>query len=635
MCRNRFVFEYSGRVEDGPILRDNPYYFNCLQVTKILPLHDGCVNTICWDESGELLLSGSDDRRICVTRVLTDYCEEASVRPIFSLKLPANSNVFTAKFLPQTSNGQIIVGFKCGCVLSVRTDAGPENRVQPVFCHSYAVYDVLTFDDHPTCFLTLSHDQSVHWFDTREPFPFTRFRSVCGHHCSYAGHSSAGKPGAKLTEPGQMRFQFPVTAGDVHPMHGIRQVALGGADGFVRLFDLRRLTKSGVSPMGEADQPIPYQLTRPAGLPAQLTDRRAIRFDYGPAHITSVQFEPLYSVTHRTLPFSYQNSERNPPIFGCRRLLVSHMYAPVFLFDLSESDTSPEPQTVDWLPDPQSMVESPSTDSSHENGSRSTVDSDPEICIAIAFFHWFERQRAHRQETGVQQSSTPQEDEETSDEADEDHPAASDEQPVRIPVSDEDASARSRVSPLERLTGEYVAEVLASAPRARQLMAYRGRRSCRTVIKTATFWGRDYILSGSECGHVISWNRWTGEPVGALKADDTVVNRIAPHPTLTMFACSGIDKTVKIIEPDPRVYDVDDDLAERYAQIVKQRSSEASELCEKNSKYMLDSLRTGSLQFERLARLRTGQALRNILRRLANVNRSSDNQEPPVDSSNP
>lgn len=634
MCRNRFVFEYSGRVEDASFLRDNPYYFNCLQVTKILPIHDGCVNTICWNESGELLLSGSDDRRICITRVLTDYCEDSSIKPIFSLKLPANSNIFTAKFLPETSNSQIIVGFKCGCVISVRTDAILENIIQPVFCHSYAVYDILTFDDHPTCFVTLSHDQSVHWFDIREPFPFTRSRSVCGHHCSYAGHSGAGKPDTKSTEPGQMRFQFPVTAGDVHPLHGIRQVALGGADGFVRLFDLRRLTKSGVSPMGETDQPVAYQLTRPTGLPAQLTDRRTIRLDYGPAHITSVQFEPLYSVTHRQLPFSYSSSESHPRMFGCRRLLVSHMYAPVFLFDLAESESSPEPQTVDWLPDPQNATESPSADPPHENGSRSALDSDPEICIAIAFFHWFERQRAQRHEAAAQQTSSPQEEEETSDGEDEDHHIVSDEQSERTPASNEDSSPRSRVSPVERLTSEYVAEVLASAPRARQLMAYRGRRSCRTVIKTAAFWGRDYILSGSECGHVISWNRWTGEPAGALKADDTVVNRIAPHPTLPLFACSGIDKTVKIIEPDPRLYDADDELTERYAQTVKQRSSEAYELCEKNSKYMVDSLRTGSLQFERLARLRTGQALRNILRRLANVNRSNNSQE-PGDSSSP
>jgi hypothetical protein len=28
-----------------------------------LEIHRGCVNTICWDETGQYLLSGSDDHR--------------------------------------------------------------------------------------------------------------------------------------------------------------------------------------------------------------------------------------------------------------------------------------------------------------------------------------------------------------------------------------------------------------------------------------------------------------------------------------------------------------------------------------------------------------------------------------------
>ena len=32
-----------------------------------LDSHRGCVNTVAWNESGTLLLSGSDDRRLIVT----------------------------------------------------------------------------------------------------------------------------------------------------------------------------------------------------------------------------------------------------------------------------------------------------------------------------------------------------------------------------------------------------------------------------------------------------------------------------------------------------------------------------------------------------------------------------------------
>lgn len=63
-------------------------------------------------------------------------------------------------------------------------------------------------------------------------------------------------------------------------------------------------------------------------------------------------------------------------------------------------------------------------------------------------------------------------------------------------------------------------------------MKYTGHRNARTMIKEATFWGNDYVMSGSDCGHVFTWNRKTGELVMLLEADQHVVNCLQPHPTL-------------------------------------------------------------------------------------------------------
>ena len=41
-------------------------------------------------------------------------------------------------------------------------------------------------------------------------------------------------------------------------------------------------------------------------------------------------------------------------------------------------------------------------------------------------------------------------------------------------------------------------------------MKFVGHRNARTMIKEANFWGEDYVLSGSDCGHVFIWNRHTG-----------------------------------------------------------------------------------------------------------------------------
>jgi WD domain, G-beta repeat. len=38
-----------------------------LCLLKKLPVHNGCVNSICWNETGEYILSGSDDQHLVVT----------------------------------------------------------------------------------------------------------------------------------------------------------------------------------------------------------------------------------------------------------------------------------------------------------------------------------------------------------------------------------------------------------------------------------------------------------------------------------------------------------------------------------------------------------------------------------------
>lgn len=49
-------------------------------------------------------------------------------------------------------------------------------------------------------------------------------------------------------------------------------------------------------------------------------------------------------------------------------------------------------------------------------------------------------------------------------------------------------------------------------------------------IKESNFWGDRFVLSGSDCGHVFIWDRYTAEVVMLLEADKHVVNCIQPHP---------------------------------------------------------------------------------------------------------
>lgn len=69
------------------------------------------------------------------------------------------------------------------------------------------------------------------------------------------------------------------------------------------------------------------------------------------------------------------------------------------------------------------------------------------------------------------------------------------------------------------------------------------------MIKEATFWGNDYVMSGSDCGHVFTWDRRSGKLVMLMEADQHVVNCVQPHPTLPYLATSGIDYDIKIWAP--------------------------------------------------------------------------------------
>ncbi|KAF7332099.1 WD40 repeat-like protein [Mycena kentingensis (nom. inval.)] len=79
---------------------------------------------------------------------------------------------------------------------------------------------------------------------------------------------------------------------------------------------------------------------------------------------------------------------------------------------------------------------------------------------------------------------------------------------------------------------------------------YRGARNVATV-KDVNFLGPndDFVASGSDCGNLFIWNKETGELHALLEGDATTVNVIEGHPSLPLFACSGIDETIKLFAP--------------------------------------------------------------------------------------
>lgn len=83
------------------VILDDECLVQRLGLVKKLAIHQGCVNTICWNSTGEYLLSGSDDQHLVITnghdyKVKEKYCTSH------------HANIFSAKFLPCTNDTQIV-----------------------------------------------------------------------------------------------------------------------------------------------------------------------------------------------------------------------------------------------------------------------------------------------------------------------------------------------------------------------------------------------------------------------------------------------------------------------------------------------------------------------------------------------
>ncbi|PSN63210.1 WD40 repeat-like protein [Corynespora cassiicola Philippines] len=88
-------------------------------------------------------------------------------------------------------------------------------------------------------------------------------------------------------------------------------------------------------------------------------------------------------------------------------------------------------------------------------------------------------------------------------------------------------------------------------PCAPHTRVYQGHCNVKTV-KDVNFFGLqdEYVVSGSDSGHVFIWDKKTSQLVNILEGDGEVVNVVQGHPYEPTMAVSGIDHTIKIFSPD-------------------------------------------------------------------------------------
>lgn len=134
------------------------------------------------------------------------------------------------------------------------------------------------------------------------------------------------------------------------------------------------------------------------------------------------------------------------------------------------------------------------------------------------------------------EDSDDTDDDEDDDEADDGMDPDSDDEEEFLRVLQENAEAPPSSDP--------------TMPTVYPRSAYKGHCNKETV-KDVAFAGRgdEYVISGSDDGNWFMWDKLTSEIKGIWHGDSSVVNVMAMHPDLPVFAISGIDDTIKIFAP--------------------------------------------------------------------------------------
>ncbi|XP_078514458.1 DDB1- and CUL4-associated factor 6 isoform X2 [Lissotriton helveticus] len=132
-----------------------------LKLEATLSVHDGCVNSISWNDTGEYILSGSDDTHLVISNPYNK-------KILTTIRSGHRANIFSAKFMPQTNDKQIVSCSGDGVIFYTHVEQAAENNRQSQFtCHYGTAYEITTVPNDPNTFLSCGEDGTVRWFDTR------------------------------------------------------------------------------------------------------------------------------------------------------------------------------------------------------------------------------------------------------------------------------------------------------------------------------------------------------------------------------------------------------------------------------------------------------------------------------------
>ncbi|MBE7180833.1 MAG: hypothetical protein INR71_06420, partial [Terriglobus roseus] len=250
-----------------------------LDIINELDGHSGCVNALSWSKSGNLLASGSDDKRVHIHSYLPDGGAggDSSFSLTTAIFTGHTQNIFSVKFMPHSADRALVsaAGDATVRVYDVeysghagraagdgvwanaqRLSEGDTNA--RVFrSHSDRVKRIVT-ESSPFYFLTCSEDGEVRQWDIREPES-----TYPSQPRSYFSNSHAGAAGAASRVPPPLisykRYQVDLNTISCSPSQP-HYIALGGNHLHCFLHDRRMLGRDRFAERG-----VPSSSRKPAG----------------------------------------------------------------------------------------------------------------------------------------------------------------------------------------------------------------------------------------------------------------------------------------------------------------------------------------------------------------------------------
>ena len=569
------------------------YFVRRMHVGQRLTGHRGCVNTLDFDTSGQWLVSGSDDCRLNIWRIDNFNRSQLAV----SLPTAHEANIFCSRFMPFTPVPEkILSGAADGRVVLTSLDRVPLPRdfrtiglasteyvlARPFQCHAGLVMDCQWDPLNPhSLALSCSEDGTVNLYDFRirtscqcegcNRHTYIDVNSAPAHICEDCGRTSL--PGCKSASGvrghhGHGRNPFfnfgrvGVTSMSLKPTNPLL-LALGGSDGFVRIFDRRFL-----------DAPIYYYSVDPGA-------------DEGAAHAD--ENDPPSINCHKGLVYAFSPSHRRYRMHRNRSNRMNEDLADDS--DEEEHDDDSESQWEDMDSEVNEEMEVDDHEMTSSNGSESSSDDDE--ATSKTSFYKLHKDDIENSGNDIQGLSS------VTWNGDRLLCSYLGENIYVICPSDIRTKPWSfRFGPflagtnIENEFDDFLKDTsntltmpLFSAKDAHLYdedveVVFGGHCNARTMIKQATFFAApntstdisstinglqkkynpvpDFVMSGSDDGMFYIWNTRANRPACRLqpkmpsfmlKGDSNIVNCIVTHPAFPMLAVSGIDNDIKLFTP--------------------------------------------------------------------------------------